>query len=144
MPEDEFGFLHQGTCLINLGKFPEALEVLEQAEHLAEKGSTYLPEICQELAFTHSEMRHPETALYYIDKTLDMDCDHINMEIIRGHILLANHNPEEAEEAFKEALRLSDNSPKTMLRIIVSLYDNRSHFGPAPEEFLQAYGERLE
>ena len=128
MPEDEFGFLHQGTCLINLGKFPEALEVLEQAEHLAEGAegdSSYLPDICQELAFTHSEMHHPETALYYIDKTLDMDCDHINMEVIRGHILLANHSPEEAEEAFKEALRLSDNSPRTMLRIIVSLYDNR-------------------
>lgn len=125
MPEDEFGFLHQGTCLINLGKFTEALQVLEQAEYLAGDGSTYLPEICQELAFAYSELHKPESALYYIDKTLDMDCDHVNMEIIRGHILLANQNPEEAEDAFKEALRLSDNSPKTMLRIIVSLYDNR-------------------
>jgi len=125
MPEDEFGFLHQGTCLINLGKFPEAKQVLEQAEYLADDDSPYLPEICQELAFAYSEMHKPESALYYIDKTQDMDCDHVNMEIIRGHILLANQNPEEAEEAFKEALRMSDNSPRTMLRIIVSLYDNR-------------------
>ncbi|MBP5776342.1 MAG: tetratricopeptide repeat protein [Prevotella sp.] len=125
MTEDEFGFLHQGTCLINLGKFPEAKQALEQAEYLADDDSPYLPEICQELAFAYSEMHMAETALYYIDKTLDMDCDHVNMEIIRGHILLANQNPEEAEEAFKEALRLSDNSPRAMLRIIVSLYDNR-------------------
>ena len=125
MPEDEFGFLHQGTCLINLGKYSEAQQVLEQAEYLADDDSPYLPEICQELAFAYSEMHKPESALYYIDKTQDMDCDHVNMEIIRGHIHLANQNPEEAEEAVKEALRMSDNSPKTMLRIIVSLYDNR-------------------
>lgn len=125
MPEDEFGFLHQGTCLINLGKYSEAQQVLEQAEYLADDDSPYLPEICQELAFAYSEIHKPESALYYIDKTQDMDCDHVNMEIIRGHIHLANQNPKEAEEAFKEALRMSDNSPRTMLRIIVSLYDNR-------------------
>lgn len=123
--DDEFGFLHQGTCLINLDRFPEAQKVLEQAEYLADSTSPYLPEIYQELAFAYSEMHKPETALFYIDKTKDMECDHVNMEIIRGHILLANQKPEEAEEAFKEALSLSDNSPKTMLRIIVSLYDNR-------------------
>ena len=123
--DDEFGFLHQGTCLINLDRIPEAQKVLEQAEYLADSTSPYLPEIYQELAFAYSEMHKPETALFYIDKTKDMECDHVNMEIIRGHILLANQKPEEAEEAFKEALSLSDNSPKTMLRIIVSLYDNR-------------------
>jgi len=123
--DDEFGFLHQGTCLINLERFSEAVQVLERAEQLAGSESPYLPEICQELAFAYSELHKPETALYYIDLTQDMDCDHVNMEIIRGHILLANQKPEEAEEAFKDALQLSDNSPRTMLRIIVSLYDNR-------------------
>lgn len=125
MTEDEFGFLHQGTCLINLERFSEALLALEQAENLAGNDSPYLPEICQEMAFAYSELHKPESALYYIDKTQEMDCDHVNMEIIRGHIQLVNQNPEEAEEAFKEALRLSDHSPRTMLRIIVSLYDNR-------------------
>lgn len=125
MTEDEFGFLHQGSCLINLERFTDAIVVLKQAEDLAGSDSPYLPEICQELAFAYGEIQKPETALYYIDKTRHLDCDHVNMEIIRGHILLANHQPEEAEEAFKDALRLSDNSPKTMLRIIVSLYDNR-------------------
>lgn len=125
MDKDESGFLHQGTCLINLEKYPEALETLEHAESLAETDSPYLPDIYQELAFTYSEMHKPESALYYIDKTKDMNCDHINMQIVRGHILLSNKRLKEAEEEYKEALRLSENSPKTMLRIIVSLYDNR-------------------
>lgn len=124
MPDDDFGYLHQGTCLINLGKYEEATRILTKGEEAAKEDSPYLPEICQELAFAYGELHLPESALYYIDKTLSMECDHVNMEIIRGHVLLANERLEEAEEAFKQALRLSENALKTMLRIIVSLYDN--------------------
>lgn len=125
MPDDEFGFLHQGTCLINMERYEEAVTVLEQAEETAAMDSQYLPDIYQELAFAYSELKKPETALYYLDQTSAFDCDHINMEIIRGHVLLTNKRLKEAEEAFKKALLMSGNAPKTMLRIIVSLYDNR-------------------
>lgn len=123
--DDEFGYLHQGTSLINLGRYEDAIEVLEKAEQITEDGSPYMPEICQELAFAYSELHQADQAIYYIDKTKHLDCDHVNMEIIRGHILLADEQRDEAEKAFKNALKLSDNSPHTMLRIIVSLYDNR-------------------
>ena len=122
---DEFGHLHQGTCLINLGRYEEAIARLEKAEEVATKDSQYLPEIYQELAFAYSEIKKPESAIYYIDKTRDLDCDHIDMEVIRGHIYLANDRLEEAEHSFKRAITLSGNAPKTMLRIMVSLYDNR-------------------
>lgn len=125
MPDDEFGFLHQGTCLINMERYEEAITVLEQAEETADMDSQYLPDIYQELAFAYSELKKPETALYYLDQTSALDCDHINMEIIRGHVLLTNKRLKEAEETFKKALLMSGNAPKTMLRIIVSLYDNR-------------------
>jgi tetratricopeptide (TPR) repeat protein len=121
---DELGFLHQGTCLINLGRYDEAIACLEEAKDLAADDSPYLAEIYQELAFSYSEKQLPETALYILDKTKDLDCDHINMEVIRGHILLSNKRIDEAEQAFKEAIRMSGNAPKTMLRVMVSLYDN--------------------
>ena len=92
---------------------------------MASKDSIYLSEIYQELAFAYNEKKQPETALYYIDKTKDLDCDHIDMEVIRGHILLANQRTDEAEEVFKQTIISSGNAPKTMLRIMVSLYDNR-------------------
>ena len=123
--DDEFGFLYQGTCLINLGRYKEAVQVLDVARDTAPEDSQYLPEIYQELAFGYSEMKDPDKALYYLDQTLTLDCDHANMEIIRGHILLANKRTIEAAEAFKRAILQSDKSPKTMLRIIVSLYDNQ-------------------
>lgn len=122
---DEFGYLHQGTCLINLGRNEEALERLKKAEEVAESDSPYLPEIYQELAFAYSEQKQTETALKYVDKTKTLDCDHIDMEVVRGHILLANKRLEEAEQTFKNAIIMSGNAPKTMLRIMVSLYDNR-------------------
>ena len=125
MPDDEFGFLHQGTCLINLARYDEAIAVLEKAEELADPESQYLPEVYQEMAFAYSEQGKPDTAIYYLDKTDNLDCDHINMQIIKGHVLLANKRLKEAENTFKEALKASGNSPKIMLRIIVSLYDNR-------------------
>ena len=125
MPDDEFGYLYQGTCLINLERYQEAVKLLDKALEIALPDSQYLPEIYQELAFGHSELKEPETALYYLEETQALDCDHTNMEIIKGHILLANKRPEDAADAFREALRLSGDSPRTMLRIIVSLYDNQ-------------------
>jgi tetratricopeptide (TPR) repeat protein len=124
MPHDEFCYLHQGTCLINLGRYEEAIATLETAEQEADEKSIYLSDIYQELAFAYSELKKPDSALYYIDKTKDLNCDQINMEIIRGHILLANGRLEEAEKTFRQALQQTDNAPRTMLRIIVSLYDN--------------------
>ena len=122
---DEFGYLHQGTCLINLGRYDAAVGRLLIAEEKAPVGSRYLPEIYQELAFAYSELKKPEMALGYLDKTEDLDCNHTDMEVIRGHILVANKRIKEAEEVWKNVIINSGNSPKTMLRIIVSLYDNR-------------------
>ena len=123
--DDEFGYLYQGTCLVNLAKFEEAVAALVKAEEVAAADSPYLADIYQEMAFSYSELQKTDTALYYLDKTVDLDCDHVNIEIIRGHVLLASQRVEEAEKTFRRALKLSKDSTRTMLRIIVSLYDNR-------------------
>ena len=124
MPHDEFCYLHQGTCLINLGRYEEAIAILEKAEQEADEKSSYLPDIYQELAFAYSESKKLDSALYYIDKTKDLDCDQINMELIKGHILLTNGMLDEAEKTFRHTLQQTNNSPRIMLRIIMSLYDN--------------------
>ena len=126
MEDDYFGYMHQGSCLLNLGRTEEAVPILEKAEQAAAAASPQiLTDIYQELAFAYGDLHKLDQALYYIDKAEQLDCDHVNMEVIRGHILLSNNQAKEAEFAFKKALRLSDNAPKTMLRIIVSLYDNQ-------------------
>ena len=124
-PDDEFGLLHQGTCLISLDRCEEAAAVLQTALKVAPGDSPYLVEILQELAFAYSDMEMPETALYYLDRTDELDCDHVDMLVIKGHILLANGRTEQAEDMFRQAIIKSDNSPRTMMRVIVSLYDNQ-------------------
>jgi tetratricopeptide (TPR) repeat protein len=124
-PDDEFGLLHQGTCLINLNRFEEAIERLQKAIDVAPADSDLLVEIYEELGFAYSELRQPDKALYYIDLTDELECDHDDMLVIKGHILLANNRLEDAETMFKKALQQTNNDPKIMLRILVSLYDNK-------------------
>lgn len=134
---DEFSLLYQGCCLINLKRYEEAKDRLLKAEEAAPADSPYLVEIYQELGFVHSELKQPETALRYIDKTETLNCDHVDMLVIRGHILLGNGRVGEAEEAFRQAVRKSDSSPQTLMRIIVSVYDN--HYLDAAYKMFQKY-----
>lgn len=124
VPDDEFGLLHQGTCLVNLDRRDEAIERLKEAEAIAPDDSPYLADIYQELGFAYSEAGMLDLALEYIDKTKDLDCDHIDMLVIRGHILLSNNRRAEAEQMFKKAIYMSDSAPDTLLRIIISMFDN--------------------
>ena len=136
-PDDEFGYLHQGTCLINLGRYEDAVLLLEKAEEKAPQDSPYLVEIYQELAFAFCEMKMAETALYYIDKTDKLECDHEDMMVVRGHILLSNDRMEEAELMFRRAIQQSTNAPRTLMRVIVSLYDN--HFVEAAYKMFTSF-----
>jgi len=124
IPDDEFGLLHQGTCLVNLNRQQEAVRLLERAVTISPMDSYALPQIYQELAFCYSALKQPEKAMEVLDKTIELPCEHTDILVIRGHILLENGLIKEAEEAFKQAIVQSDNSPTILLRIIVSLYDN--------------------
>jgi tetratricopeptide (TPR) repeat protein len=132
VPDDEFAILHEGTCLINMGLTDDAIELLEHGADIAQKNgasnmaelSRYLPDIYQELAFVYSEKKMLEKALHYIDLTKTLDCDHAEIEVIRGHVLLANGHVEEAEETFRDAVLKAEDKEKIMLRMLVSLYDN--------------------
>ena len=124
-PDDEYGFLHQGVCLVNMNRNEEALPVLRTALALAPEGSPFLAQVYQELAFCYGALHQVKQAMEMLDKTETLDCDHVDMQVIRGHILLQNKQVNKAEEAFKMAIMKSNNAPNVLLRIIVSLYDNR-------------------
>ncbi len=125
IPDDEFALLNAGSCLVNVGKYEEAIVKLQKAEELAATDSQYLADIYQELAFAYSELHKPETALFYIDKTLSMDCNQNEMLVIRGHILLSNNFNDEAEQSYKQAISQSGYDPHIILRAAISIYDNQ-------------------
>ena len=125
VPDDEFALLHQGSCLINLERSEEAAEVLQEAIKVAAGREDYLSDIYQELAFAYSEMGKTDKAIEYLDMTDTLDCDHVQIEVVKGHILLTDGRMEEAEVHFKKAVRESKEPLTTLLRVIVSIYDNR-------------------
>jgi tetratricopeptide (TPR) repeat protein len=124
-PDDEYGLLHQGICLVNLNRNEEALPILRMALALAPKDSLYLVQIYQELAFCYSALHQVKQAVEMLEKTDALDCDHIDALVVNGHILLQNQLIVEAQEVFRQAIHQSHNDPNVILRIIVSLYDNR-------------------
>ena len=124
MPNDEFGYLHQALCLINMGKFEESIFQLKKAISVAPVDSVYLPDIYQEMAFAYNKTGNLEQSLWCIDMTDKLDCDHIHMLVMRGHILLSNKKDEDAQKEFNKALEASNNNPKIQLKIIISYHDN--------------------
>ena len=125
VPDDECAMMHQGVCLINMSRYQEAIERLKKTLEMCPDDSELLVDIYQEMAFAYGELHDLDNALLYIDKTDALDCDHEDMMVIRGHILLNNNRPEEAERMYSQALKRSGNDPHVMMRIIVSLYDNK-------------------
>ena len=125
VPDDEYALLHQGTCLINLERGEEAVEVLKKAIETAADRDEYMPDILQELAFAYSETGDTDKAIAQLDKTADYDCDHVQMEVVKGHLLLSDGRMEEAEDHFRQAVNESTEPMVTLLRVIVSIFDNR-------------------
>ena len=126
VPDDEFAYLHQATTLINLERNDEAIRALEQAKTIAEENapSPYLADIYTELAFAYSEQGDHDKAVTYINMTDELDCDHTQMLVIKGHLSIRAGRLEDAVNYFKQALEESDDKFQTHLRIIVSIYDN--------------------
>ena len=122
---DPFSLLHQGVCLMSLGRHQEALPLLENALDVCgdDEGKV---QIYEELAFCYSTLRMPDKALAMLDKTDELPCDHLDMQVIKGHILLENNKIHEAEQEFRKAITESEAAPRILLRILVSLLDN--HF----------------
>ena len=67
VPDDEFGLLHQGVCLVNMNRNEEALPPLRMALAVAPKDSPLLANIYQELAFCYSAMHQVKQALEMLD-----------------------------------------------------------------------------
>ncbi len=123
--DKELGELNIGTCMVYLGRYDEAVSHLLKALAASAPDSEQLHAIYQELAFAYSAKKCPEKAISYIRKAKEFDNDHTDLDILHGHILLENGQIEEAMQVFNKVIVEDGDDPHTMLRIIVSIYDNR-------------------
>lgn len=124
VPTDDYGYLSQGIALVCLDRLEEAIDILNKALETGGSTSPNKAHIYQEMAFAYGGMEQFDKAVEVIEKTRELDCDHVEMEVIRGHILLMSGSFDSAERVFKQAIRDSEDASKTLLRIIVSLQEN--------------------
>jgi len=120
----DVGELYQGVSLLNMNRIQEAVIHLKQAEKHLTHLSTCHVELYQEMAFALSRLGHTEEALEYVGKTDLLPCDHNEMLVLRGHIVLECHRDQEANAYFRQALTQSNYAPNIILRVAISLYDN--------------------
>jgi tetratricopeptide (TPR) repeat protein len=73
-----------------------------------------------------------------MDMMYELKCDHAAILVMRGHILLANKKEEEARKEFDKALEVSNNDPKTQLKVIISYHDNM-HLNQAYKLYLEFF-----
>ena len=137
IPDDEFSLLYQGTCLSNLNRPEEAIERLEKALKIGGKQSPYYNDIVQELAFVYGDDRQTERAIKLLNE-IDGTCDPVQIELLKGHLLLAADDVPGAEAHFRKAIMGTDDFNETFLHIIVSLYDNH-YYEAAHQLFIRFF-----
>ncbi len=123
-PDDALGFLHRAVCLTNLDRKKEAIPLLLEAVPLAEDEEV-LSHAILELAFCYSANGELDKAMDILNKAEQLNCDHDDIQIVRGHLLLSHNLVDEAEKVFSDVLTNCMNKPDLVLRIIASLYENR-------------------
>lgn len=148
-PDNDGGELNVGTCLVNLSRYGEAIDHLKRAEQLAGNNSANLPYIYQEMAFAYNANEQNGEALRYIALAEQMDFDHTDLDILKGHVMLAEGKFMQAQSIYRKAIEASDYNPSVALRVTVSILDNgylsvayllfKSLFATAPKDFKDGY-----
>lgn len=141
--------LNIGNCLAHLSKYDEAIKHLHRAETLALQCEPLLAYIYEELAYAYNAIEQYDEALKYIDLTEKVNETTADMEILRGHVLLASGRASEARKTYWAALRGCHFEPYYILRVIISILDNRyvpiayklfkRLFNIAPKDFKDGY-----
>ena len=124
-PQDPEALLIKANSLQQLGNEKEALKYYERYTEVTDADDPQLPQIFTEMAFCYSDMGQHDKAIEMLDHISQPLVDEDEMLVLRGHLLLCADKVKEAEAAFRQAIIQSDSSPLVLLRIIVSLYDNR-------------------
>lgn len=124
-PNDPEALLIKANSLQQLGNGEEAVKYYQRYTEATDADDPQLPQIYTEMAFCYSDMGQHEKAIEMLNRLDGQTEDQDELLVLRGHLLLCAGKVAEAEEAFRQAIILSDSSPMILLRIIVSLYDNR-------------------
>ena len=146
---NELALLQMANCLTSLRRSDEALSTLQKAEQVSPPNSPYLQDILMELVFTYCDLKDYGQALAAIERFPLKDSDPVLVNLVKGHVMLAQGHVVEAASLFQAAVNQSDNPQATTLRIITSALENKytktaydlfvKFFQTVPEDYPEGY-----
>lgn len=120
--------MNMGMCWLNLAKYEEAISHLKRALSPPCKvsGNDSIMQIYRDMALAYNALNMTDDAIECVETLQEIDnVDIAETYLLHGHILLGGDDEEEAKIMFRKAIIKSKNSPHIVLRVIVSLYDNK-------------------
>ena len=148
-PDEESGDMMIGVSLIAQNRVQEGVEYLKKAEKNISIDSTHNNEIYQELVIALCKLNRFDEALMYIKKSESADCEHNEMKVLQGYVLMNKGDFEGGRECYQQALSDSGYAPMIYLKIGMALYENRLYTAAymttkslleiCPEEMVEAY-----
>lgn len=123
-PDEDSGDMMIGISMIAQDRIQEGVEYLKKAEKKITIDSTHNNEIYQELTLALCKLNLFDEALAYIKKSDKKKCDHNDMMVLKGYVLMMKGDFDAGQVCFKKALKNSGFSPYIYLKIGIALYEN--------------------
>jgi len=121
---DPLGLLNEASCLIAQDRIEEATQMLEKLSVRKDIEPDILSDVHQQLAYCYGEQQQYDQAIAVLELSESPQQSNPQITVQKGDMMLAAGKLEEAEATFHQAINESDDPMKTLLQVIVSLYDN--------------------
>ena len=122
-PDDDNGEMLIGFCCLLLDKYEEAIIHLKKAEQLSPPQSPNLIDIYKDMAFALCRLGRIKESMAVMDKTEKLCCNHNEMLIYRGNLLIGSGCLLESKKYFIQAIKSSGCSPYIFMRIAITVYE---------------------
>lgn len=123
-PDDDSGEMLIGLCHLLLDDFEPAVKHLRRAGEMAGDDSPNTIDIYKDLAYALCRLDRVDEAMEVMDQTERLDCDHNEMMVYRGSLLLGCGRMEESKACFINALEGSDCEPAIFMKITITFYES--------------------
>lgn len=123
-PYDEEGHVFLGFCNIIIEDYEQAVISFEKAKDKVNENSPYITDFYKEWAWALAKSGDTKRSMKVLDMTKNINCDHNEIAVYRGCILLMSNKLAEAKECFLQAIKDSSHSPRILMQIAIVIYDS--------------------
>jgi len=122
-PNDENSILLMGFCFILLEDNANAIACFKKIENKIDPDSPNAVEFYKNWAWALFRQGHIDESMKMLDKTDKLDCDHIEMLIFRGSLLLGTDRYKEGKNCFLKAARKAGYTSEVFTKTAIAIYD---------------------